>query len=394
VALPAGVVTMIVRKHQTSTRFCLTPGCSIAACSLAIAVGCTAGESTEHGRSSVIYGNDSRVAASDYSDPQIRAIASNSLAALIHDANMDPRENDWILRADTLREVSNLCPEERFASFVAAAFCTAVLVDDLHVMTAGHCLVDRQGCRDGFKLAFGYVGDGSPLETKNVFDCVAVEAFHHDAWDSPRRLDYALLRLDRSISAPLFSLPVGSLSDDVSSEHLLYVGANEGTPMTVDDQVFSVDQIDLASGHFTVSADVFHGGSGGAILDRDRNVVGIVSGGADDYEYDAANGCFRTRLADPSADDFGEQATIMSAALDDLCGRASSCLPVCSQVGYETCGASSVRVTGGGCAFAQPCRVPREALLMAGLLSASLLSRRAILSGARKSRRASRSAAR
>jgi hypothetical protein len=325
----------------------------IAAYGLAAAAGCGAREDGAYtSRQRVVYGVDDRVLTSAYPDSGVRNLAANSVAALVHETSLQRGTDAWSIQGPKLGEFANLCDGEPFADLVMGAFCTGFLLDDRHVVTAGHCLVDRQACRDGFKLVFGYVGAEPQIPDANLFDCVAVDGFHHDPWDSERRLDYAVLRLDRAIAPPLTALTAGTVGGHRASDPLLSVGASQGVPMTADDQVFTLDEVRPESGFVTLTADLFHGSSGGPVLDADRNVIGLVSGGVDDYELDETLGCNRSRVASPTSDDFGERATLMTEALDDLCKQPhSACLPICSMATARPneCEAGPETSAGGGC---------------------------------------------
>src|SRR5437016_2518171 len=105
-------------------------------------------------REAAVYGADDRVDVFEHPDPQVRALALESTAAMVYQQRVTP-ESDGELRLTTVPLASQLpiCDDQRFALQPTLAECSAVLVDRDLVLTAGHCLGDsvenaRTRCRE------------------------------------------------------------------------------------------------------------------------------------------------------------------------------------------------------------------------------------------------------
>jgi hypothetical protein len=106
-----------------------------------------------------------------------------------------------------------LCPGERFADQPAAAFCSAVLIDDTLAVTAGHCLGSdleraRAVCAE-MRVVFGFelTGPGAAvvLDADDVFSCRRVVLLQRDPGD------FAVIELDRPATPGRQPVTAGAL---------------------------------------------------------------------------------------------------------------------------------------------------------------------------------------
>ncbi len=302
----------------------------------------------------VVYGEDDRREFYDIEDAPLRARVEQSTAVLM------PRDSVSLgdpvsLHAPSLGDQLLLCPGEPYADQPAAAFCTAVLVDWDLVLTAGHCL--HAFPRDTLKFVFGDYYDSPDhlaITAEDVFDVADVVLERIDRADVEPRLDYAFVRLSRSVGpsrapAPVRGTPLAS--DDV----LTFAGSPGGVPAKIVANGRVVDAGAPAFARFVANTDTSHGSSGGAAFDKTLAVAGVLMRGAPDYvRTDVSDpGCVSTaRRADEEA---AEEFVYAAHALDALCRVEPDATSLCRKDCGEPCQALPRRSADGdaGCSLSR-----------------------------------------
>lgn len=242
----------------------------------------------------IIYGDDNRIDVYASKNSALVELSS-STAAII--TNKYYSQSGWTkeiqLKAATLKDAVNLCSGELFENQPTAANCSAFLVSDHHVVTAGHCVQNSCGS-DLF--VFDYKMEN---ETKinmrpaadNVYKCKKVISRSLDMSD---KTDYAIVELDRKVVGrrPLAFRRSGTISNGAK---LAVIGHPTGLPIKIADgaTVYSV-----STNFFTTDLDTFGGNSGSAVFNTDTlEVEGILVRGGQDYVND--NSCRRPHRPGP-----------------------------------------------------------------------------------------------
>jgi hypothetical protein len=257
----------------------------------------------------VIYGADDReeVVSLEADDP-VREVGIAAVAAMVPTQQIQTVDGRVELTGPTLHDDRALCEGARFAEQPVVAHCSAVLVGDDLVLTAGHCAKLCSQTSIVFGVYYVDAGVLRQLASEDVFDCVDVVADTQVAGG----VDVAWLRLDR----PAGRRPVAPSFDSVDvGDALALVSFPAGVPMKVD---LGGIVTHLGEGLFTTSHDAFQSSSGGPLLDERGRLVGILGAGAPDLT-ETPEGCYEPLVASSDPADGVERATSVERAWEELC---------------------------------------------------------------------------
>ncbi len=262
----------------------------------------------------VIYGADDRVELEGHPSPELRATAAARVAALMNERRVRLVGGQVQISAEPLADAAGLCTGERFAEQPAAATCSAVLVDDDVIVTAGHCVRADEDCR-GLRFVFGYrwvAGALAPIQPGDVHACREVIARRRDPPEATPRLDYAFVRLDRPVTRLAGAIRV---ADPIATATVTTIGHPLGLPMKIDGGGHVVDARSAEGDFFVTTADAFRGSSGSAVLDSSLALIGIQARGGMDFVDTGSCAVTAVRTATEAE----EKATYATAAVDGLC---------------------------------------------------------------------------
>ena len=247
----------------------------------------------------IVYGDDNRVQALNHPDPIVQDL-SKSILAQISNSNID---NKGELTEKTLSERLNLCPGEKFENEISAAECTGFLIDDDHVMTAGHCIRSQNDC-DSFEWVFDYHSDSSAIELENLYSCESIISREEDSLTG---IDFAVIKLNRKVKDR--KVLKFRLNGNIEKNTNLFVlGHPSGIPMKYADD--ATVKKNISKDFFTTNLDTFGGNSGSPVFNKDTGVVeGILVRGDEDYINSGS--CLVVNTVSQSGD--GEEVLRMSA---------------------------------------------------------------------------------
>lgn len=291
----------------------------------------------------LIHGDDDRRDLYAVEDAELRALATFSTAAAIAPERLFRCGSDCLeLEAPNLRQSSALCEGEPFEEQPAAADCSAVLVDDDLLLTAGHCVPNAENCGD-HDWVFGYAiaessdpGARIRVRSDDTYRCRRVALRGYGVAQGGTRNDVALVQLDRP-ATPRRRVVTLEPAEVRSGDRVTVIGYPEGIPVKVDDGAVVLPEAMRDPNSFAISSDTFAGSSGSPVFDRELRLRGIVTRGGLDYERDAAHACFLARrvATGPAIDASSERAQYAQPVIDRLCesgwpserlcGRGSTC---------------------------------------------------------------------
>jgi V8-like Glu-specific endopeptidase len=292
---------------------------------VASSLGCSSGD--EHDlsaiRSEVIYGADNRQDPFAYADQAFAARALEFTAALIPTSQIDASNpNDIDIGNRTLQERFDVCADVRFAEQQALADCSATLIDDDIMLTAGHCINNCGDSRFVFDYAAGPDGSLPTITSDDVYACSSFLAYTQ----SNTGLDYAVVRLNRPVVGREPALVRSATSLLPVGTELLVTGFPSGLPLKIADDAEL--RSNASNGQlFVANLDTFRGNSGSGVFDANtEELVGILVRGAPDYVQDGD--CLRPNVC---AEDGcrGEDVIYAFHAVQDVCEETSSAICAC-----------------------------------------------------------------
>jgi hypothetical protein len=292
----------------------------------------------------LVYGEDDRrevfqAAAAPPLDEAARAVAAVIPRSNLRRPGGGPPE----IYADSLEQAENVCASEAFAQQPSAAECTAVLIDDNLLATAGHCFRHAWDC-ESYAFVFGYAyaseGELAPLE---FYDCTRALVRENDLPEAGERVhDYAIVELTRAVAG---RTPISLRQDTLEpGEPLTVISATSGVPLKVDPRARVLDARVDAGDYFRLESDTFHGSSGAPVLDAVGALAAVFVRGDEDYVFDESAGCYAVvRLpsstiheTEPGGDAgeasppaHGEQAGYLRPAIEALCQTGYPSLRLC-----------------------------------------------------------------
>ncbi len=247
------------------------------------------------------------------------------------EAVYDPEDSSWA------RKPVKICSDEPFRGEVMAGTCSGVLIAPDMVLTAGHCMEDQADCLSSY-WAFDYRQENSigslgltfegskadpesiiMIKQSNLFSCERILARQSSADDNdPERLDFALIQLNNYVydRAPQPLRKQGVAQED---QALILLGYPLGLPGKIALDAKIIDN--NSQNFFLTSSDSYYGNSGSAVIDDQTKLLeGILTDGAEDFIYDPAAGCMRSRVL--SALQGEERVTRISSILEYIRANA------------------------------------------------------------------------
>jgi len=266
-----------------------------------------------------IYGFDDRTDLFEFPDPVWREVATRSVVALIPTSRMRVEPpNDVIVSSQTLGDSRNLCPNERFRNQPTAAACSATLIDDDLILTAGHCVTSPIECAEYFYV-FGYaMEDAERLATiqhEDVFTCR--QLITTNLGDNT---DWAIIQLDRPVSSRQRPAKIQREARPVPRDTpLTMMGFGSGLPNKIDRGGRVIDSRATTLDIFVATPDAFQGNSGSGIFTNDQTLVGLLVSGAEDYITSPVGNCQTVATFDESGVNAGEQIVYAHNPIRELC---------------------------------------------------------------------------
>lgn len=227
----------------------------------------------------IIYGDDNRMDWYESSNTSYQELAL-STAAMINKNNLIHKKDYIKISGVTLRG-RGVCENERFSDQITAASCSGFLVSDDLLVTAGHCIENKEDCAKN-SWVFNYKKDfkehrANMVKKEDVYNCKEIIERKLETFG---KNDYALIRLKRKVlgRSPLKYRTEGKPK---KNDNLVVIGHPSGLPTKIAD---NAKIRSLKFRYFKANLDTYGGNSGSAVFNSDTGVVeGILVRGATDY---------------------------------------------------------------------------------------------------------------
>lgn len=213
------------------------------------------------------------------------------------------------IKGKPLQAAKNLCAEERFKNEPVIADCSGFLISSDVVVTAGHCLKQIDDCKKiswVFELNDTKIIDRETVEFPShlVYSCSSVLKFDP-------KLDVAIMRLDRKVTGREPLARSNSTRVDVGTRVAIM-----GNPSKIPTKISLGGRVTESSANdFLAEVSSADGSSGSAVIDETtHNVLGFLVAGEEDWVYDRAERCYRSKICKPNQCS-GETIVKLSKAL-------------------------------------------------------------------------------
>ena len=269
-----------------------------------------------------IWGSDDRVDMFEVQDPKILEL-SKSVAALIPKERMERLANgDYLLKGDSLEKAWGFCPESKFASQPFIANCSASLIDEDKILTAGHCLNMPKG-KDSYYVVFGYELNRSSQEEiklpkEDVFVFAETIYYNFDLSMSETAIDLAVLRLDRPAKRKPLKMDIDFRPNN--GDEVFVLGFPLGLPLKLAPNGYVWNEGSMPNS-FRHDLDTFSVNSGSPVFDRaSSKLIGVhVRGTGNNFKYYGRQ-CREWFRASRARGDYGE-ANLLTPLLSSEIGR-------------------------------------------------------------------------
>ncbi len=238
------------------------------------------------GKSKAIYVTDNRYDA--YLAKGAVREAARSTAALISTDHLKRQGNEYVINHNMTLQGAGWCASEPFSSQPVTSTCTAFLVADNTLVTAGHCLRDSQGGRiplNSFYVVFGFQMN-SKNSAQTRFPASDVYRMRQELEVKKNQTeDWAVVELDRPVSnRQVFEFEGDEIAEGTP---LVIFGYPNGLPLKIAGGG-TVKRNDYQKNIFDTDLDSYKGNSGSPVLNaqalkQGRFIVeGILVSGAID----------------------------------------------------------------------------------------------------------------
>lgn len=279
---------------------------------IAIAAAILVSPSSSFAQSKGVYGGDDREDL--FAAPRSMQALSDSVVSLWKADSVEMSGSGGVkLHTMNFGEQFNLCPDERFREQPIGSFCSGALVGEDLVITAGHCIRNRDDCANT-RIVFGYAvkkagqAAATRLPAGEVYGCARIlrrSSGIGRGYGEVTGPDFAVIRLDRKVAGHK-PLAVNRGAEIGKGAPLFVIGHPVGLPLKVAGGA-SVREF-AAGGYFIADLDAFGGNSGSPVFNAKTGLIeGVIARGDRDFVTSPAGCTAVTAYAQSGGD--GEAVT-------------------------------------------------------------------------------------
>ncbi len=264
-----------------------------------------------------IYGQDNRREVYATTNNAYKLWAK-SVASMIPDYWLVPSaDKSGDIEFDLLPEHLNLCQDQRFGEQIAISQCSAFLIGEDRILTAGHCVeAITESCRWYYWVFdFDMKKDGSNptrFSKDQVYRCKKILQGRADPISF---VDYAIILLDRKVEGR-DPLPLRREGKIYGSDMVIAIGTPSGLPKKIAEEGTILQN--SSELFFTTTLDTFTGNSGSPVINGRTGVVeGMLISGRNDYNYNYQKRCFEVEKYSPPYER-GEKVLRSTTILEEI----------------------------------------------------------------------------
>lgn len=255
-----------------------------------------------------IYGKDNRNEVDLSSPRQIQRLAKG-VAALVLTSDLVSSSNNQIgFKAQSFGQSQRLCfgpLENRFRNQPSLGVCTGFYIGNKQLVTAGHCLKDKNSCNSDSTLqtkkwVFGFdvstLVEASPsgsvkVKSNRVIGCSRVlDSFHFPFDLEVGHMDYAVVELD-SEPPPGTTVLEFDLQIPDRGTPVFMLGHPSGLPLKWTNEA-RVLKVTRSATNIESDLDAFGGNSGSPIFNQiTKKVIGILVRAPESFETEPDRDC-------------------------------------------------------------------------------------------------------
>lgn len=239
-----------------------------------------------------IYEQDDRALVYEYSETSIDHL-KYSIAAKLRSKPLRISPRHYRISTKPLRQhVHNMCLKERFSHVSTFSNCTGFLVGKNLMVTAGHCLNNRDECLNSY---WYFSADMNPYDkyiwahTRDIGRCKKIIS---RIKNSISKNDYTLFEIEADTSGRLpLKFRTREKISDIST--LKVLGHPTGLPLIITQKAIILENDSPFL--FKINSNTFGGNSGSPVINERTGLVeGILTDGDRDYQLNKSLGCVET----------------------------------------------------------------------------------------------------
>lgn len=217
---------------------------------------------------------------------------ASSVALMVakHALREEVKDSLYSIRSNKLTSKFPLCEDDIKKDELSLGSCSAFLVDNNKVLTAGHCLLhaDWDCTQKAFvfdvKKDFFTQTSAQYFVKSQVYSCKKILKHVNDPETG---IDYSLIEVDRDV---VKRVPLKLSQNDLGVNDLLYM---IGHPIgTASKYSFGAYVREDKENFYVANMDSFVGNSGSAVFSlEDQSLIGLLARGEEDFIWDKENQC-------------------------------------------------------------------------------------------------------